>query len=201
MKGQFEYYGMESQLRKELVKEVLKQHGKPELPVLMGLTGLMWSDPHREMQYAVMDISTPYLKKMDESFAYFYDRLIGQKSWWDTVDWLAPRAMGTLMHRFPGLQDVFIEKWMQSGNKWYIRSALLFQMFYRKDTNLDLLFSLILRTVGTKEFFINKASGWALRQYSKTEADPVKRFVEAHPELHNLTKKEALKWLERQSLE
>jgi len=195
MKDQFEFYGIDSPTRKRLLAELIREHGKPDPVVLLGLTGLLWADPYREMQYTAMYLNDRLLNKLDQSYAYFFDKLIGQKSWWDSVDWLAPTGMGKMFKRFPGIQDQFIEKWMESDNKWYIRSAILFQLHYKADTDFDLVKSLILRTIGTKEFFINKASGWILREYSKTNAEPVIEFIDSHPELHSLTKREGLKWL------
>lgn len=200
MKHHFEFYGLSSPIRKSKLADLIRTHGKPDPEVLMGLTGLLWSDPHREMQYAAMYFNDRMIREVDEYYAYFLDKLIGQKSWWDSVDWLAPSGMGNLFKRFPGLQDQFIEKWMSSGNRWYIRSAILFQLHYKKDTDFDLVKDLILRTVGTKEFFINKASGWILREYSKTNAEAVIAFINAHDELHPLTKREGLKWLRNKGL-
>jgi len=195
MKDHFDFYGVKSPERKSIVSKILNENGKPDMMVLFGLTGLMWSDPHREMQYVVMDLSNRYLKQMEMPFANFYNKLIGQKSWWDSVDWLAPKAMGTFFSKFPEIRDGFLDQWMLSENKWYIRSAILFQLHYKEETDFDLLSKLILQSSGTKEFFINKASGWALREYSKTDSEIVIKFIEQHPELHNLTKREGLKWL------
>lgn len=200
MKNQFDFYGTDSPTRKQIVSDILKAHGKPDTAVLMGLTGLLWADEHREMQYVAMQINAKVLLKQDEYYAYFLDKLIGQKSWWDTVDWLAPGGMGTLFKMYPHLKDSFLEKWMESGNKWYIRSAILFQLHYKKDTDFDLVKSLILRTIGTKEFFINKAAGWILREYSKTNPEVVTHFIEEHPELHSLTKREGLKWMKNKGI-
>jgi len=195
MRNQFEFFGVDSTTRRSIVAEILRKNGKPDLPVLIGLTGLLWSQPEREMQYAAMDINHYYLKKLIPAYLPIYEKLISQKSWWDTVDWLAPRAMGTMLQRYPDLIPQYIEKWLNSGDIWYIRSAILFQLHYKHDTDFELLKSVILRTVGSKEFFINKASGWALREYSKVNPDSVIQFVKSTPELSNLTKTEALKWL------
>jgi 3-methyladenine DNA glycosylase AlkD len=195
MKDQFEFYGIDSPTRKLILTGLINQQGKPDPDVLMGLTGLLWADAHREMQYAAMFFNDKCLGMVDESYALFLDKLIGQKSWWDSVDWIAPSGMGKLFKRFPGLQDRFIGKWMDSGNIWYIRSALLFQLHYKAGTDFDLVKSLIHQTTGSREFFVNKASGWILREYSKTNPDAVISFIEDHPELHPLTRREGMKWL------
>jgi 3-methyladenine DNA glycosylase AlkD len=199
MRNQFEFFGIDSTTRKSIVGDVLKINGKPDLPVLLGLTGLLWSQPEREMQYAAMDINNYYLKKLNSVYLPIYEKLIGQKSWWDTVDWLAPRAMGTILQKYPDQIPALVEKWLNSGNIWYIRSAILFQLHYKKETDFGLLKSIILQTIGSKEFFINKASGWALREYSKVNAIDVVHFVKSTPELSNLTTTEALKWLKNRN--
>jgi 3-methyladenine DNA glycosylase AlkD len=200
MKGQFEFYGVSSPDRKGIVSGILGEMGNPDLDVLWGITGLMWADPHREMQYSCMDITNRSLKILDKSMTPYYNKLIGQKSWWDSVDWLAPRVMGTLFQKYPGLQNEYLDHWINSGNKWYVRSAILFQLHYKEKTDFDLMCSLIIKSAGTKEFFINKASGWALRQYSKLQPELVIKFIDDHPELHNLTKREGLKWMKNKGI-
>lgn len=195
MRNQFDFFGVDSPTRKTIVSQILRENGKPELPVLIGLTGLLWSQPEREMQYAAMDINNYFLKKLIPAYMPIYEKLIGQKSWWDTVDWLAPRAMGSLLQRYPEHITQHVENWLMSGNIWYIRSAILFQLHYKQHTDFELLKSIILQTAGSTEFFINKASGWALREYSKTNGSAVIEFVESTPALSGLTKTEALKWL------
>ncbi len=88
---------------------------------------------------------------------------------------------------------------MDSGNMWLQRTALLFQLKYKKATDTKLLTDYILKLQGSKEFFINKAIGWILREYSKTESDWVIEFVKKH-QLAPLSHKEALKWLNRKEV-
>ena len=68
---------------------------------------------------------------------------------------------------------------------WLNRSALIHQLRYKENVDLNLLFALIESHIGSKEFFINKASGWALRQASKFHPAKVKSFIAAHPDLSN----------------
>ena len=89
---------------------------------------------------------------------------------------------------------------MSSGNIWLQRVVLLFQLKYRKDTDLELMTNAIARLSGSKEFFINKAIGWILREYSKTDAVWVQNYVEEHAsQLAPLSKREALKWIANRS--
>ena len=72
------------------------------------------------------------------------------------------------------------------------RSAILFQLNYKQKTKVAFLFSECLNQAHSKEFFIQKAIGWALREYAKTNPEIVRQFVE-NSNLKPLSTKEALK--------
>ena len=132
-------------------------------------------------------------KKVDEDFITTIEYLIATKSWWDTVDLLAGHAIGSQFKRFPKVKGKYLKKWRKSENIWLRRTTLLFQLGYKKETDFDLLCELVKENLGSDEFFINKAIGWALRQYAHTDPTPVKKFVKATKELHPLSRREALK--------
>jgi 3-methyladenine DNA glycosylase AlkD len=129
------------------------------------------------------------------------ENIILTKSWWDTVDWLAGHAVGTYLNLYPEKKINVLSRWSDSENIWLIRSCIIFQLFYKEQTDTKLLEDMILGHTGTNEFFINKASGWALRQYSKTNPQWVIDFVNSHVDvLDKLTCTEALKWLKNNNL-
>jgi 3-methyladenine DNA glycosylase AlkD len=109
------------------------------------------------------------------------------------VDALASHAVGTQFKRFPDVREKYLKKWRKSDNLWLRRTTLLFQLGYKKETDFDLLCELIHENLGSDEFFINKAIGWALRQYARTNPAPVKQFVKATKDLNPLSRREALK--------
>jgi len=113
------------------------------------------------------------------------------------VDGLAGWLIGDLFKRHPGLILPTTRDWMDSGNIWLQRSCLLFQLKYKRDTDLDLLFGFIATLSDHKSFWIRKAIGWILREYSKTDPSTVQKFVDAHPGLSGLSKREALKVINR----
>ncbi len=117
-----------------------------------------------------MDLLAKKAKKAEICRVDLYEYLILTKSWWDTVDYLAARMVGTHFQKFPTITKDYTEKWMDSENMWLQRTAILFQLGYKKNTDLKLLTNYIERLLGSKEFFINKAIGWILREYSKTDA-------------------------------
>ena len=123
--------------------------------------------------------------------------LITSKSWWDTVDSLAGHTVGVLVAQHPELAST-MDEWISSEDIWLARTAILHQLGYKAKTDRDRLFAYCLRRAADREFFIRKAIGWALREYSKTDAKAVHAFVRTNAgTLSSLSSKEALKWLER----
>ncbi len=200
MKDKFEYYGIKSPERKEIVKEFLKTYGLPEANKINDIVKESWNYPQREFQYFAMSLSEKYIKKSENEIISLFEFMIANKQWWDTVDYIASNLVGKLLLKFPKMIIPYTSKWMASGDMWFQRTVILFQLKYKKNTDLDLLFDYISQLYGSKEFFINKAIGWILREYSKTDRKAVKLFVSNNSDsLSNLSKKEALKWLERKN--
>lgn len=198
MRDQFEFYGIKSPLRRELLRQFMIKNGTPSGEELKKTVQLLWENNYREMQYAAMDILEKAARQPDETFLPFLENLILQKSWWDTVDWIAPGGFGRVFQKHPQHIKPVTSRWIKSENIWLQRSAILFQLKYKEKTDAKLLFEYILFRAGSKEFFVQKGSGWALRQYSKYNPKAVVDFIKNNEALlSNLTKKEGLKWLER----
>ncbi|MFT5168218.1 MAG: 3-methyladenine DNA glycosylase AlkD [Saprospiraceae bacterium] len=197
MKNHFDYFGIKSPARKLLLKDFVKENGIPEGEELQQIVALLWEDPHREMQYAAMEILDKRLRKMDISFLPFLEKLILKKSWWDTVDWIAAKACGIFFQKYPEQILPITETWNHSENIWLQRSSILFQLKYKEQTDFDLLKKYVLYGADSKEFFIRKGAGWALREYAKSNPTAVAAFVmENKTVLSNLTIREALKHIE-----
>ena len=195
MKDQFEFFGVKSPARKEVQKE-LKVHWKVlDNESIFQYAEALWEMPQRELQYVAMEALASRSKKWDESYLERIEQLILTKSWWDTVDALAPNIAGAIFFKDEDVQLSWIEKWNNSDNMWLNRSALIHQLRYKDQLNLELLFALVESHIGSKEFFINKASGWALRQASKFYPNEIKTFIINHPNLSNLSKREGSKYL------
>lgn len=196
MKNQFEFFGIKKPERVELSRQIIQSQGVPEGNALKDICRLCFQEEQREMQYFVNDLLGKRTKQLDDSFLEIFETLILQKSWWDTVDFLAPKLAGKILLRYPNKISQYPDRWIQSENFWLQRSAILFQLDYKAKTNQQLLFSFILKRANSKEFFVQKASGWALREYSKTNPDAVREFIENNP-LPKLTVREGLKRLNR----
>ncbi len=197
MRNQFAFYGLKAPVWMALAKEIFQTKGIPQGEELKTLVRLCFEEEYRELHYFATEMTQRALKKQAENFIDFLEELITSKSGWDTVDWQAKLA-GEHFLRYPQLIGPITERWMQSGNFWLQRCALIFQLRYKTRTDAELMFGYILRLADSKEFFIQKGAGWALREYSKTNPEAVRSFVESHS-LAPLTRREALKWLQNKS--
>lgn len=196
MRNLSEFYGLPSPLRRQLTKEFIANSGYPPYEQLKELVHYAWEQSQREWQYVALEMVEKYVIKADQNLIDLAEWMIINKSWWDTADFVAPNIAGALFKRYPEIKMQYIEKWMKSGNLWLQRSCLLHQLRYAKTTDSNLLFNLCERLANHPDFFIRKAIGWSLRQYSKSFPDAVVDFVNNH-QLSNLSRKEALKVIKR----
>ena len=193
MRDQFQFYGIASPRRKEIVKLVFENY-KYQSKEFVSLAKLLWAHPHRENQYVLFDLGYKWVKKMDMTLVPFFEKLLVQKSWWDTVDGIGPNFIGKILlnHCTAEERKKYAVKWNKSSDIWNVRNSIIFQLKYKEELDFDLACSMILNHADSKEFFIQKASGWILREYAKTNMTKVKQFIEGNA-LSNLTKREALK--------
>lgn len=195
MKNHFEFYGIKSPQRKELLRLI-----KPSLPKqwsndMKELISLLWNDPHRECQYLALDILQARAKSIPVTWMDFIERLILTRSWWDTVDGLASNLVGSLVRQDAVMGRKYTDKWIASDNMWLQRTALIYQLKYKDQVNESLLYYYIEQVMDQKEFFIQKAIGWSLRQYSKFNKESVATFMDKHPELSGLARREGGRYL------
>ena len=193
MKNHFLFYGIPSPNRKALYKDFLKEE-KIKKIVDWALLDQCFEDEHREFQYFACDYLVALafyipFEELDRIKAY-----IQKGNWWDTTDAL-DQVIGKI-----GLIDTRIKQamilWSRSDELWIKRAAIDHQLLYKEKTDTQLLETILLNGLGSNEFFINKAIGWALRQYSKTNPRWVESFIKQHhAALSSLTIKEASKYL------
>lgn len=198
MRNKSEFYGLSSPLRRQIVREFIAKAGYPPYEQLEELVRFAWEQPQREWQYTAMEFAAKYVKKAGPELIDLSEWMITHKSWWDSVDFVAPNIAGMMFRRFPELKMQYIDRWLQSGNLWLQRSCLIHQLRFNKTTDSILLFNLCEQLAGHPDFFIRKAIGWSLRQYSKFAPEAVTEFVHDH-ELSNLSRKEALKVINKKN--
>lgn len=192
MKDHFPYIGIPKPKRAELTKAFLKEVTK-EKKIDWNLVNYFWELPEREFQYLALEYLSKQQKYLVKTDIEKLQQFIITKSWWDSVDSLAP-LVGVLSQKFPELKDEVLADWIIHPNIWLKRATILFQLKFKDDVDTDFLSKAILSNHLTKEFFINKAIGWALRQYSKFNPDWVKEFISNHS-LSPLSIREGSKYL------
>ncbi|MCZ2257719.1 DNA alkylation repair protein [Sporosarcina sp. G11-34] len=192
MKDHFSFLGIRSPLRKELLKEQFREYALPEPEQLFSEVWKLYKLPEREYQYAAIALLEKMKKHLTSDDLPDLLQLIESKSWWDSVDSIAPKAIGHVVKLDRTHGEKVMREWSLSDNMWTNRSAILHQLKFKQETNTDLLFEMINQHSSSNEFFIQKAIGWVLREYAKTNPDIVKLFVEENP-LKPLSKREALK--------
>jgi 3-methyladenine DNA glycosylase AlkD len=127
-----------------------------------------------------------------------YERIIVQGAWWDIVDDVATHRLLEILEREPLPMKQAMRTWSNDGDLWKRRSSILCQIGAKQRTDVRLLFDCIAPSLASREFFLAKAIGWALRQYAATDPDKVRRYVKEHErELSPLSKREALKNITR----
>jgi 3-methyladenine DNA glycosylase AlkD len=150
----------------------------------------------REERYCAIDLTEVrrFDRFQDMAALPMYEEMIVTGAWWDYVDAIAGHRLGTQLRRFPREMRKEMLAWSRSDDLWKRRSAILCQLTFKKDTDLDLLYAVIQPALASKEFFLRKAIGWALRQYAWTDPREVRRYVREHERaLSPLSKREALK--------
>ncbi len=196
MRNQFPFYGVMSTPRKELLKALKKEH----LEVLdsnekRALIQLLWEEEHRECQLVALDWLMQWKpKEFTASDIDLFEWLITTKSWWDTVDGIAPNVVGKYARIFPEQMKETLDRWESHDSFWIRRACLIFQLRYRQETDLVLLQYFINKFKPDREFFIQKAIGWSLREVSKWNPTWVARVVEEE-QLTGLAKREASKYI------
>ena len=193
MLNKFEYIGIKTPERRKIFKNFFKEY-KNEEKIDWEFVNKCWENKYREFQYVAAD----YLKNKKDKLTIDdipnLKQLILKKSWWDTIDNL-DMTIGALALKDSNMNKILLE-WSIDENIWLRRIAIDHQLLRKEKTNTELLEKILKNNLGQTEFFINKAIGWALRDYSKTNPEWVKNFIEKNKEkMAKLSIKEASKYL------
>lgn len=197
MKSVMPYFGVQASLFEKTCKQLFQDIDLPSAGVWRdGVLGLWRGAKYREERYAAILLSA------DKRAAAFqvpaampmYEEIIVTGAWWDYVDAIASNRVGPILKTHPAPMKRMMLQWSKSDNLWKRRTSILCQLRFKKETDLDLLYACMEPSIGSKEFFLRKAIGWALRQYAWIDPVEVKRYVRRNKSrLSGLTKREALK--------
>lgn len=195
MHDRFPFLGVTSPGRRSAAKGFVAAGKVASADDLLDAAEALWEECEREFQYVAVDLLRRWVRTLNAGALARVESLVRARSWWDTVDALATNVIGPLVAAHPELIRS-MDDWIGDDDIWIARSAILHQLKYRDDTDVDRLFDYVDRRSGDTEFFIRKACGWALREYAKTDPDAVWNYVDDRGDrLSTLTRREALKHL------
>ena len=193
MRDRFKFYGLQTPERRAVYKDVIARDKKVGV-IDREFLEQCWADEHREFQYLVTD----YLRAMQKFLTYedvpFVEKFIRSKQWWDTIDGL-DRTVGSIAFRDTRINELML-KWSVDDDFWVRRLAIDHQLLRKHNTDEELLEKIIVNNFGSDEFFINKAIGWSLRDYSKTNPAWVRDFIDKYRDhMAPLSLREASKYI------
>ncbi|MGE0569221.1 MAG: DNA alkylation repair protein [Bacteroidia bacterium] len=192
MKNKFSFLGIKKPICVEKTKLVFNEV-KSDLTsdLIIEIMKLFWKLEHREYQYVGLNLQKKYKKFLDKSAFKKLEYFVVNKSWWDTVDGLSVHAYGALILKYPELKSE-MENLLTSENLWLRRVSIIHQLGFKNATDIEFLERACKTCMHESDFFIRKAIGWALRDYSRTNPDFVINFVQQNDKfLSGLSKREA----------
>ncbi|HEY1391005.1 MAG TPA: DNA alkylation repair protein [Ktedonobacterales bacterium] len=205
MKSAMPYLGVPAPQLRQVCRAVFAAHPLASFEEWHDTALALWREArYREERYAAIGLTSDrrYRAYQQLDALPMYEEMIVSGAWWDYVDDLASHRVGPLLARYPDTMRAVMLAWSRDANLWKRRTAILSQLSFKAATDEDLLFACIAPNMGEKDFFVRKAIGWALREYSKARPDTVRRYVREHEtELSPLSRREALKYMEIQERE
>jgi len=197
MKSAMPYHGVPTPLLRQLCKATFvnlqfatASHWQAQI---LGL----WRDAQfREERYAALYLAGDKRWRCFQTLSAMkmYEEMIVTGAWWDYVDDIASHRVGPLLRDFPASMRRKMLSWSKSNNLWKRRTAIICQLGFKADTDLELLYACINPSLGSREFFLQKAIGWALRQYAWTDGAEIRKYVRVNgTRLSNLSRREALR--------
>ena len=197
MKSEMPFHGVAAPLLRSICKRVFAEADlSTATRWKRSVLGLWRGAEFREERYAAVELTgdrraLPY-QTLDT--VPMYEEMIVSGAWWDTVDFIASHRVGPLLKLHPAPMRKVLLDWSRCDDLWKRRTAILAQLGFKKETDLPLLYACIAPALPSREFFLRKAIGWALRQYAWTDPAEVARYVARHgPALSSLSRREALK--------
>ena len=194
MRDRYEFFGLPMPLRRKIALTFMKQLLALKENHFEEIVRTLWNHPCREVHYFAMEYAFKAKKLWTKDSIQIFEWMITKNSWWDTVDYIASNLIGNFFINYPDLIKPNIQHWNNSDDFWLHRVTLIFQLKYGAKTDQELLFKQCKKYADVEEFFIRKAIGWALRQYSKFNPDAVREFIQSN-QLSPLSVKEASKYI------
>ena len=194
LKTEKPFYGVKAPTLNSIVKDVKETFQFTTQTEYNDIILHLWSLPHREEKYVSVKLAIKCSKFITLDALPVFEKMIREGQWWDFIDPVSTNLVGKLLKKYPTEMNKILDKWIEDEDMWIRRSAILSHLKHKENTDQKRLFEYCLQCAHEKEFFIRKAIGWALREYSKTKPEVVSNFIQEHNEtLSNLSKREGMK--------
>ena len=200
MKSEMPFLGVVVPQCRRIAASAFRAHPLPDGDAWQAaILGLWREAAFREERYAAIELlNLPRCARWIEPRRIpLIEELVVTGAWWDYVDAIAGRAMGAMLAGHPKPTKALLRGWARSNDVWKRRTAILAQLRSKQATDRKLLADVIEPSIGEREFFLRKGIGWALREFSKTDPDWVIAFIATHDALSGLSRREAMKHLDR----
>ncbi len=195
MKHKFEFYGIKAPMRRALMKPLVEEHRIEIRDTIRSLAFDLYDLPQRELHMVAIELFEKQLRRSyKKDDIKLIEKLITLNAWWDSVDFIAKNILGKYLNTFPEEITGVVKRFSSSNDMWLQRSTIIFQLGYKEKTDKELLFKQCLAHKDSNEFFIQKAIGWALREYGKYNPKDVLSFATLN-DLKPLSKREAIRKL------
>ena len=195
MKNNFPFLGIKTEKRRAIFKLIYERNKVQIQSDFRSIAWNLFQMKEREYHQVAIDL---LIKEFKKNYVLkdiqLIEKFLVTNSWWDSVDTIAKYLLGGYLLQFPEKTLNVIEQFSNSNNMWLNRSAILFQLSYKEKTNFEILKSECEKHKYSNEFFIQKAIGWALRDYSRFNPNGVEAYVK-NTDLKPLSKREALRLL------
>lgn len=195
MKDLFPFLGLKKPERQELTYDLFTKEQLPSRSDLEQICRELWDLEEREYAMVALDLLRKNERKLVPADMEWLEDLILDRSWWDTVDFLASHCVGAIYLRHREVEPR-IRTYIHSPEMWLNRVAIICQIHHKGATNVALLSEAMCSHLSSGEFFLRKGIGWALRDYSKHNPDWVRAFIRDHrEEMSALSLREGGKYL------
>ncbi|MEM1347711.1 MAG: DNA alkylation repair protein [Myxococcota bacterium] len=198
MKTKMPFWGVQTKERDRIVRALKRAHPIEDAETYEGVVRALWQGTKREDKYIAVRVARAYPRFVSAEMLKLYEELVREGAWWDFVDEIAIHLVGGVIEESPNDTLAMMDQWLHDDDMWIRRTALLCQLKRKERTDDERLFAYCAARMREDEFFIRKAIGWALREYSKTAPQSVAAFVNARRgDLSGLSFREATKVLRK----
>lgn len=202
MKTDMPFYGVQKPSRLPIIKEFKKSFAPDSYAQYEANVLALWKGKYREEKYLAINYAESFKAYIVPQAIPLYERLVREGSWWDFVDPIASLLVGKVLLADEKRIRPVIETYLLDEDFWIRRTALLAHLGHKKSTNGACLLRYCLTLSNEKEFFIRKAIGWSLREYSKSEPEKVAKFLRSNRDrLSPLSYREGAKHLIKLGIE